>query len=180
MRFDKVLVTVNVQLKTSQLRLHLPCSANIIGKALAAVAVEYESENKTGYYPAIDFFKTVDSVDPDLIESAEQVAWLVSKLARETIQKQLRPIFSSVQSQSIQTLAFSMPKTRPNQTDAEEQLARHYTPDSVKIELVLTMMRRDSEADDGRAEPYARKMMFRWLESEFESVEVTSSKALNV
>lgn len=178
MRFDKVLVNVDVQLKSEQLQQHLPCSADIIGKTLAAIAVEYEQENKTGYYPAIDFFKTLDSVDPDLIESAEQVAWLVSKLARETIQKQLRPIFSSVHFQSIQTLAFSMPRVRPNQADAIEQLSQHYTPDTVKIELVVTMIRRDSEAVDDRAEPYARKMMFRWLESAFESLEVTNSKAL--
>jgi hypothetical protein len=71
-----------------------------------------------------------------------------------------------------------MPRVRPNQKDAIEQLAQHYTPDSVKIELVLTMIRRDRDADDGRAEPYARKMMFRWLESEFESIKVTNSKAL--
>jgi len=99
MRFDKVLVILNVRLKAEALRQYLPCSANIIGQTLASIADEYEKENKTGYYPAIDFFKTRDNVDPDLIASAEQVAWLVSKLARETIQSKLRPIFSSVQFQ---------------------------------------------------------------------------------
>jgi len=178
MRFEKVLITINVQLKAEALQQYLPCSASIIGKTLAQIADEYEKENQAGYYPAIDFFKTLENVDPDLIASAEQVAWLVSKLARETIQSKLRPIFSSVQFQSIQTQAFLLPKVRPNKPDAIEQLSRHYTPDSVKIELILTMMRRDSEAEDGRAEPYARKMIFRWLESEFESVEITSSKAL--
>ena len=178
MRFDKVLLILNVQLKPESLQQYLPCSANIIGQTLAEIANEYEKQNKTGYYPAIDFFKTLETVDPDLITSAEQVAWLVSKLARETIQAKLRPIFSSVQFQSIQTLAFSLPKARPNKADAIEQLAKHYTPDTVKIELVVTMMRRDSEAEDSRAEPYARKMVFRWLESEFESVEVANSKAL--
>jgi len=178
MRFDKIRVIVDVQLKAEDLQQHLPCSANIIGQTLAGIAVEYEKENKTGYYPAIEFFKTLDNVDPDLIISAEQVSWLVSKLARETIQSKLRPVFSSVQFQSIQTLAFSLPKVRPNQPDALEHLAKHYTPDSVKVELVLTMMRRDSEAEDDRAEPYARKMMFRWLESEFESIVVTNSKAV--
>ena len=178
MRFDKVLVILNVQLKPEALQQYLPCSASIIGITLASIADEYEKENKTGYYPAIDFFKTRDNVDPDLIASAEQVAWLVSKLARETIQSKLRPIFSSVQFQSIQTLAFSLPKVRPNKPDVMEELAKHYTPDSVKMELVLTMMRRDSEAEDNRAEPYARKMMFRWLEAEFETVEISSSKAL--
>ena len=178
MRFDKVLVSVEVKLKAEALKQYLPCSADVIGQTLAAIADEYEKENKTGYYPAIEFFKTLDNVDPDLIASAEQVAWLVSKLARETIQSKLRPIFSSVHFQSIQTMAFSLPKIRPNQADAIDRLAEHYTPDAVKIELVLTMMRRDSEAEDGRAEPYARKMVFRWLEAEFESIEVTNSKAL--
>lgn len=178
MRFDKVLIIIDVQLKAQQLKKYLPCSADIIGKTLAVIADDYARDSKTGYYPAIDFFKTQSSVDPDLITSAEQLAWLVSKLARETIQEKLRPIFSSVQFQSVQTLAFSMPKIRPNNKDAIERLAEHYTPDTVKIELVLTMMRRDSEANDNRAEPYARKMIFRWLNSEFESVKVTSSTLL--
>ncbi len=96
MRFDKVLVIIDVQLKADELQQYLPCSADIIGQTLAQIAIEYEQENKTAYYPAIDFFKTLDGIDPDLITSAEQVAWLVSKLARQTIQKKLRPIFSSV------------------------------------------------------------------------------------
>ena len=178
MRFDKVLVIIDVQLKAESLQQYLPCSANVIGQTLADIADEYEKENKTGYYPAIEFFKTRDNVDPDLIASAEQVAWLVSKLVRETIQLKLRPIFSSVQFQSIQTLAFALPKVRPNKPDSIEQLARHYTPDSVKVELVLTMMRRDSEVVDDRAEPYARKMMFRWLDAEFETLTIKNSKAI--
>jgi len=178
MHFDKILLIINVQLKAESLQQYLPCSADIIGKTLAEISASYAKENKTNYYPAIDFFKTIDTVDPDLIASAEQVAWLVSKLARETIQSRLRPIFSSVAFQSIQTLAFSLPKTRPNQKDVMQQLARHYTPDTVKVELQLTMMRRDSEVNDERAEPYARKMIFRWLESEFETVGITGSKRL--
>jgi hypothetical protein len=178
MRFDKVLIIIDVQLKAETLQQYLPCSANIIGKTLADIADEYQKENKTGYFPAIDFFKTLDTVDPDLIASAEQVSWLVSKLSREIVQSKLRPIFSSVAVQSIQTLAFSLPKVRPNKADAVEQLSKHYTPDTVKMELVLTMMRRDSEVDDDRAEPYARKMMFRWLEAEFELVTIASSRAL--
>ncbi|PCJ85966.1 MAG: hypothetical protein COA54_10150 [Thiotrichaceae bacterium] len=178
MRFDKVLVTIDVELKAESLQQHLPCSVDIIGSTLASIAVDYCHQYKTGYFPAIDFFKTLDTVDSDLIASAEQVAWLVSKLARETIQSRLSPIFSSVKFQSIQTHAFALPKIRPGKKDAEQRLAKFYTPNSVKIELVLTMMRRDSDVEDSRAEPYARKMMFRWLESEFESIEITNSIAL--
>ena len=179
MRFDKTLVTLNVQLKAETLQQHLPCSAGIIGKALAQIADDYARSSGEGYYPAIEFFKGREGVDPELIESAEQVSWLAAKLAREIIQKQLRPVFSSVSFQSIQNLAFSMPRVRPNQKDAFEKLAQHYTPDTVKIELVLTIMRRDSEAEDDRAEPYARKMMFRWLEPAFASVEIAGSTVLS-
>jgi len=177
-RFDKVLIGLEVQLAEKSFNNYLPSSVTVIGKALADVALTFAKENKTGYFPAIDFFKTQQNVDKGLIESAEQVAWLSSKLAREKIQQQLQAIFSSIHFQSVQTVAFSMPRIRQNQTDAVEQLIAHYTPDTVKIELVVTMMRRDSDDDDARAEPYARKMMFRWLESVFESVKVTNSKAL--
>ena len=178
MRFDKVRIILDVQLKEDSLQKHLPCSVRVIGQTFAEIAVEYEKQNATDYYPAIDFFKTCDDVDPDLIVSAEQVSWLVSKLARETIQQQLRPIFSWLSFQSIQTLAFSMPRVRPKQKDAVEKLIEHYTPDTVKIELLLVMMRRDSDAEDDRAEPYARKMMYRWLESEFAALDVVNSKML--
>ena len=178
MRFEKVLVIIEVQLKREMLQQNLPCSAAVIGQSLAEYADDYARANKTGYYPAIEFFKTRDDIDPELIASAEQVAWLVAKLARQTIQRRLRPIFSSVQFRSVQTLAFTMPRVRPFKPDSVEMLAKHYTPDTVKVELELSMMRRDRESDDGQAEPYARKMMFRWLESEFESVQIAESRAI--
>ncbi len=176
MRLDKVLLTLDVRLKTTDLLQYLPCSVNIIGRALAEIAIQYETENRTAYYPAIEFFKTHNNIDPQLIESAEQVSWLVAKLVREIIQKKLQSIFSSVQFLSIQTLAFNMPKVRPNQAGASEKLISHYTPDTVKIELVLTMMRHNSDHADDRAEPYARKMIFRWLKAEFENITITASK----
>lgn len=79
MRFDKVLVTIDVQLKAEALHQYLPRSVDVIGSTLAAIAIDHVNQYKTGYFPAIDFFKTLDTVDPDLLASAEQVSWLVSK-----------------------------------------------------------------------------------------------------
>ena len=50
MRFDKVLLILNVQLKPESLQQYLPCSANIIGQTLAGLADEYEKENKTFWW----------------------------------------------------------------------------------------------------------------------------------
>jgi len=47
MRFDKVLIIIDVQLKAETLQQYLPCSANIIGRTLADIADEYEKKNKT-------------------------------------------------------------------------------------------------------------------------------------
>ena len=74
MRFDKVLLSIIVQLSEREMARHLPCSAKVIGQALADVAVDYETHNKAGYYPAIEFFKTQPNVDQGMIESAEQVS----------------------------------------------------------------------------------------------------------
>lgn len=178
MRFDKVLIGIEVTLKEEDLRQHMPCSAEVVGQTLASIAMDYERENSAGYFPAIEFFRERDEVDPELIKSAETVSWLVAKLARQIIQKRLKPIFSSVQIQSAQNTAFSLPRVRPRKPGTEKDLSRHYAPDSVKFELLLTMMRKDTDTNDDRAEPYARKMMFRWLESEFAHVEITSSKRL--
>lgn len=178
MRFDKVLVIINVQLKPQILQQSLPRSATVIAKMLAQYADEDARHSGSGFYPAIDHLKTLDTVPLDIIESLEQLSWLVAKQARETIQARLRPIFSSVHFRSIQNLAFTLPRVRPHREGGLRSLAEHYSPDTVKVELELSMMRRESEVDDDRAEPYVRKMMYRWLESAFESIEITESRAL--
>ncbi len=179
MRFDKVHITLQVQLHEAGMQRYLPCTPSVIGQAIAEAAERYARDNRTGYYPALDFLKEQGLIDSDLAESAEQVSWLTSKLARETIQEKLRPVFSSVQFTSVQCPAFSMPHVRPGKTDSLSRLAAHYTPDTVKLELLLTMIRRDSDARDARAEPYARKMMFRWLDAAFANVTVTASKSVD-
>lgn len=178
MHFDRVLVGVLVKVSRHTTEQHLPSSPERVGEELAQAIDAYVRANATGYYPALEYFRKVDGVDPDLIDTAEQMAWLISKLVREEIQKKLRPIFSSVQFQSIQTHAFSLPSIRPNQRDAVTLLARHYSPDTIKLELMLTLMRKDADTKDLKAEVYARKMIYRWLRDSFESVEVTASSAL--
>jgi hypothetical protein len=175
---DRAIVSLLLKVPEESLSRHLPHTPSRIGWELARAVDAYVRAESLGYYPALEHFRNVDIIDKNLLDSADQMAWLMSKLAREEVQVKLRPIFSKVQFQSIQTLAFTMPPVRPNQENALEKLAQFYTPTTVKLELVLSMIRKDSDTAERKVETYARKMVYRWLRDTFESVEVTSSAEL--
>ena len=175
MRIERARVGVLVKVPEHAISRQLPFSVERVGIELAQAIDAYVREHQLGYYPALEFFRNVDAIDQGLLDGAEQIAWLVSKLAREEIQLRLRPIFASVKFDSIQTVAFSLPPVRPQQKDALEHLGMHYTPDTIKIELVLSMLRKDTDIAERKVETYARKMIYRWLRDKFEYVEITSS-----
>ena len=178
MQVDQVSLTLRLKLSASVLHQHVSVLPEKAGEELAMAVHKYSNENNLGYYPAIDYFEQLESFDKDLIEKIEKLSWQVSKFARQEIQKRLRPIFATVKFQSVQTEAYSLPGVRPGQESALERLSEHYTPDTFKVELKLSMLRKESDQREGAAEGYARKMMFRWLGDLFESIEVTSSRVV--
>ena len=178
MQVDHISLVLHLTLPEKIMQQHLPGLPAEVGAELARIIDQYSRDHKLGYYPAIEFFKQVAEVDQALIDKAEQMAWLASKLARKEVQSRLGPIFSTIKFQSIQTQAFNLPPVRPNQPSALEQLAIHYTPDTFKFELRVTLLRKDHDQRGDAAEGYARKMMYRWLRGAFENVEVTASATM--
>ena len=179
MQFDHLSLILRLTVAETIIQHQLSASASKIGVELASEIDNYSREHKLGYYPAIEYFRQTVVIDQGLIDSAEQMAWFVSKLAREEVQSRLRPIFSSVKFQSIQTEAFTLPAVRPNQPSAFELLVKHYTPDTIKMELLVSLLRKDGDLRGEAVEGYARKMIYRWLKGAFESVELTASVPLD-
>ena len=175
MQVDQVNLGVRLVLSDEMLRAQLSVSAGELGLELATAIDAYCNHHQLGYYPAIEFFRQVDAFDQDLIDQVEQLSWKVCKLAREEVQSRLRPIFSTVKFKSVQTEAFALPPVRPNQASSLERLSEHCTVDTVKLELQVSMLRKDDDQRGDAAEGYARKMIFRWLKSVFADVEVTAS-----
>ena len=155
----------------------LPLSAEKIGRELAEVIDRYCRDHALGYYPAIEFFRQVADFDQALIDDIERIAWAASKRVREQMQLRLRPVFSTVKFQSIQTEAFGLPPVRPGRSGELERLAEHYTPNRIKVELQVSSLRKEGDDRGEAMEGYARKMIFRWLSDIFEEVEVTASVA---
>jgi hypothetical protein len=175
MQVDHISLILRLKVPGEILQRHLHSSPVEVGEELARVIDQYARKHRLGYYPAIEFFRHVPDINQGLIENAEQIAWVVSKVAREQVQSRLRPIFSSVKFQSVQTEAFTLPSVRPNYPSALEQLKSHYTPDTVRLELLVSILRKDNDQRGDAVETYARKMIYRWLRGIFEDVDVTAS-----
>lgn len=169
----KVAATIKVKLPQAAIEKHLPDSPYIVGEELAKQVNEYVHNNHLGYYPALEFFQhQVQGVDGDLLETAENIAWLVANLVREEVRVRLKPVFSNVNFESIQSKAFTMPSIRIGQSNALHELTRHYTPDQVQINLILTLIQKN--ADEDAALQLTEKMIYRWLKECFASIKVTS------
>jgi len=47
------------------------------------------------------------------------------------------------------------------------------------MELLVSLLRKDDDLRGEAVEGYARKMIYRWLKSDFENVELTASVSLD-
>ena len=170
----RVSLTAHLKISEQVLTQHLAASPLVIGEELARQVDRYARENKLGYYPALEFFDDIEpGIDSDLIDTIRGIAWLVSNLAENEIEHRLRVAFSEVAIRDLRLLAFTMPQVRPNQPNALHDLARHFTPDTIKAVLELSNI--EKRADLEGMDKLAEHKVMRWLEPHFESVEITTS-----
>lgn len=169
----RVALTLVVGIPPAVFERHLPSSPQLVGRLLAEAVGRYEQEHELGYYPALDFFQEQGQVDSELLNAAESIAWLGSSLVREEVRVRLRGVFANVKIQSIQCQAFVMPTVRPQGPAALERLAEHFTPDRIKLELQVTLFRKEDAAEG--MEQMARNMAHHWLKDSFDFLEITSA-----
>lgn len=177
LHLNRAALTLVVQLPEQIFARHLPASPEVVGEALAEQVSAYVQQERLGYYPALDYFKGhAGAVDSELLDAADHIAWFTCNQARSEIQRKLRPVFSSLSFQSIQSQAFTMPGVRPNQANARYDLARHYTPDCAKLVLLVNSFQKSAQ-EEAMAK-WASHLAYRWLKDSFARVEVTSAQAL--
>ena len=169
----RVALTLVVGIPPTVFERHLPSSPQRVGRLLAEGVAQYEQTHGLGYYPALDFFQEQGELDPELLNAVESIAWLGGSLVREEIRVRLRGVFANVKIQSIQGQAFAMPAVRPHTPAALDRLAAHYTPDRIKLELLVTLFRKE-ESPEGMTR-MARNMVHHWLKDTFDFLEITSA-----
>lgn len=174
---SKIHITLVVKVAHEVLAQHLPSSPAVVGEMLTTQIVEHVNQSRLGYFPALDYFQQQGGVDAELIEAAQTIGWFAARYAREEIQRRLRPFFSSLSFQSVHTQAFSMPAVRASQINAWQILCAHYTPDTVKIDIIAAVLKKQSNPQ-GLAN-WARQLCVRNLGDVFESFEVIQTIVLD-
>ncbi len=165
-------VLLRLQLRPETLDARLAASPRVVGQRLAEQVSAYSRAHQLGYYPALDYFRHLEDsgVERSLIDAAESIAWVTSQLTRQETVHRLRPVFSSIEVKSVQNEAFTMPTVRPRQRDALEALARHYTPDTVKLGLKVALLQKRAQTEG--LEAFTRRMAHKWLSDSFQTLEV--------
>jgi len=178
MRISRVALSVRVEVYPADLDQHASASARAVGEALAAQVDAHVQTKRLGYYPALDYFSGQSAVvDPELLQSAEGLVWLASRLVRDEVRQRLRPVFASLRFDAMQGIAFTMPTARPGQAGAYEALVAHYTPNVVRMDLTASVMLRDDTHPDITG--YAAQLVHRWLGESFGGIMVSSSRQLD-
>lgn len=173
----RIALTLVVRVDEHMFAQHLPASPQVVGETLAEQVRRYVQQEQLGYYPALDYFRELpESLDPQLLDAAEHIAWFTCNMARDEVRRKLNPVFSNLAFESIQSLAFTLPPVRPNQPNAPTDLARHYTPDTAKMALVASSFQK-TEMPEALSK-WASHLAYRWLKESFASIQVTSARVL--
>jgi hypothetical protein len=177
LNLTRIAVSLQVKIPAEAIEQHSAASPYVIGEELARQAAAYVQHERLGYYPALEYFRTIEAIEPGLLDAAESTSWLVCGLVREELRTHLRAVFSNLKFESVQTVAYTMPGIRPGSSNALHELALHFTPDQVKVNLIASSIRRQDN-DQQVAIKLARHQICRWLKDTFSSLEITSMRYL--
>ena len=169
----RVAVTVSLKVPETVLEQRLVASPAVVGEELARQVQAYVRREHMGYYPPLDFFKDREgAIEAELMDTVQGIAWFVSNLVRSEVLHRLRAAFSNVVVEDVRLQAFTMPTARPTQPNALHELARHYTPDVARLSLLVSSIERRPDVEG--VDRLAAHKVQRWLERDFQQVEVTS------
>ena len=173
----QVALTLQVEISPDRLEALISEADQRIGLELAARVDEIVRTEKLGYYPALDYFANHPQMPAALLENVKSLAALIRKRIKREVQTNLWPVFSSLQIERAQTLAFTLPRITPAQRDAAENLARHFFPNIVRLELRLSTLDKHNRLEE--VEKFTTQKVVRNLRDAFDSVAVTAVRRLD-
>lgn len=173
---SKIHITLQVKVPPELLERHLPSSAEVVGEALTEQVIEAVKKHKLSYFPALEFLQNQGSLDEELLDVTETIAWFACKLVREEVNRKLRAFFSTLSFQSVKCTSFAMPGVRGNQLNAWHELVEHYTPDTVKLDVVASVLKKEEHPKG--LENWSKQLFRRNLEASFDKFDVIQTVVL--
>lgn len=179
MHLSRIALSVRARIPETVFATEFPSPVSTLGTQVATQVLECANALALGYYPALDFAKQQDCIEPFIIDALEQVSEFTLHWSKNEIFALLRPIFSNVVIESQQLVCNTMPTVRPGQAQALTLLAAHFTPDVIKCELNVAMLHKhapDPNADQSQLASAAKKTVHRWLSESFIDVDISSAR----
>ena len=174
LRVVKTAVAARITMALTQIESRLGELAIAAGPQVAKQIHAYVQGERLGYYPALSYFESRPEIDPGLVAAVEQVGLFVQEHIKAEIRTRLWPVFSHVRVARMQLIAETLPSVRPSHTDALNALIAHYTPNTVKVDMVLSNLEKGEPA--AGIERFAASKVVRWLGEAFEAVEITDAR----
>jgi hypothetical protein len=168
----QVALRVQVEIAPDRLRAVLSEADRRVGHDLAENVERIVRAEGLGYYPAIEYFEGHPGMDVALMDLVKDVAAQVRKRVKREVQTHLWPVFSSLQIEQAESLAFTLPRISFSAKDASEKLAEHLFPNRVRLNLLLGTL--DKHARLEEAESITSTKVVRNLRDVFVSVEVSA------
>jgi hypothetical protein len=170
----KVAVTLLVRVSADELEQHLVSSPRVLGTQLAEAVDTHVRRENIGYYPPLSYYSDKLLIDQELLNVTREIAWFVNEYVREQVRRQLRHVFSQVKITQVQSVAFTMPSVRTSDADALQLLANHYTPDTVRLSLLLSSIEKEPVPED--IQRLTEYKVVQWLRDHFAHLEIVSSR----
>lgn len=149
---------------------NLASSAEVVGEALTEQVVAGVKKHNLSYFPALDFLEKQGDIEDDLLDVTETIAWFACKLVREEVNRKLRGFFSTLSFQSVKCTSYAMPGVRANQLNAWHELVEHYTPNTVKLDIIASVLKKEEHPKG--LENWSKQLFRRNLENSFDHFEV--------
>jgi len=168
-----VALTLLVKVPGEALARSLPISPAAVGEALAEQVQALMRQENLAYFPALAYCHGKGTLDADTLNALETIADVAETLAKGEIRNRLRPRFREVEFESVQPLAYTMPAARPRSANGWWELVEHFTPDQLKLNLLVRRREKDDETPEAVAEEVKRALAGR-----FARLEVTSARRI--
>ncbi len=172
----KLHLTLLIKVPHQMLDRYLPSSPEVVGETLTEQVVEAVKKHNLSYFPALDFLEKQNDIEQDLLDVTETISWFACKLVREEVNKKLRAFFSELSFQSVKCTTYSMPSVRANNINAWQQLVEHYTPNTIKLDVVASVLKKEQHPQG--LENWSKQLFRRNLEGVFDEFEVIQSSLL--
>ncbi len=166
-----VAVAIRVRVPSRLIENHSVASPYVVGEEFARQVAAYVQDQHMGYYPAMEYFRGQEQIDAELFAAVESISWLVVDLVRQNIIASLRVIFNGLQVESIHPVVETLPPIRPGTSNAMRELALHFTPDQVRVNLIARSIRNNPGVSDAVLQQ-TREKILDCMQGRFASYEV--------